>query len=620
MNEGKCIEALVIYNQLVRNAPKGIRVREALEVRVATLTTKLEKLARELRHSVPDSPDPMMVVAMLETALTELKAEFPDEYLQTSKGVLAAKDNEQFIALVSEDSRTRLLDAAQAIVDRFEEAHIRRDEYRSQVQREKVTLALAPVFERARNYEVRGDHKKALAAYRRLKNEYPTRDSLSQRFEERVEFYSTLIRYLEIIERATAQGNYRVARNQYRALKQQYPAQKFPNLRLPVWVETTPPNARVYLNGTEMGTSPIKLAYSPVSQTTIRVELDGFKPEEARLVDDANDRVVSLLSRIPDWTIQLPGSLEHQPVADSEGRVFFADRSGTVTAVDSNTGKVIWTYKTRDLSGLHPRPLIYGDRLIVASIDGTLRSLDLQTGRLDWSREGIPSEIAPVACGSTVVLVTTKNKLVGLHPGAAKINYSEQLRGRIRAAPVAIAHHVFTVTVSGRVVKFVGSNGKRAWFEPRTVGQIILAQPIPTPRGLLFPGGDGSLTLLNPQGGQELWRLTGLGDLSAPVMVENDTVFLAQEREVAARSLADGDLIASLESQTEWTSPPALLAGNLLVGNRDGQVRVFDSKTLKQLYQIRAKGRIVAAPVLVSRRVLVVASETGRVLGFTKFP
>jgi outer membrane protein assembly factor BamB len=361
----------------------------------------------------------------------------------------------------------------------------------------------------------------------------------------------------------------------------------------------------------------LKLAYSPNESTRIRVELDGFYPEEAVLDGDAHEKVVSLLARVPDWTLKVSGSIGYDPVVDGDGRVFIVDRSGTVTALEGRSGDVIWSLDTKDLSGLLPKPLVHGDRLVVASVDGTLRSLDRRTGKVRWQENGLPTELAPAIAGSTIAIVSTKNELVGVHSGTGEITFTVALPGAVQVPPIAIqGRYILTVTTDGVVRKFDSRNGQSVWTQDGIAGRGVLSTPTITKHGVVIPAEDGSLTLLDTQTGGQLWKQTRLGAVSLSVAHRGNVLYLAQENRVLSRSVKDGRALTSMTAERPWTSPPTLLGDSLLVGNRAGQIFVLDAESLAPRYQILSKGRVVVTPVLLSDGVMVVAYENGTILGF----
>ena len=75
------------------------------------------------------------------------------------------------------------------------------------------------------------------------------------------------------------------------------------------------------------------------------------------------------------------------PAIDDEGIVYVADLSGYVHALDTNDGLAErWSVQAAE-RGIRPGPLVYGQRVIVASRDGKVYWLDRRDGSLINARE-----------------------------------------------------------------------------------------------------------------------------------------------------------------------------------------------------------------------------------------
>lgn len=194
MDEGRCVAALEIYRQLIEEAPAGINIRTALRKRIPNLTMRLETLERGLRSSVPD-PVPMFIPeSYLEEVLVQLERDFREEDLAVCRRVLEAESDPNFLEMVPDESRTRLVSSARAVVDLFEVAAVREEEYQRGLGAKQVPADLMKVFGQARAYEKQREYDKALDAYRTLVREYPARDGLFQIFKQKVEMYSKILR------------------------------------------------------------------------------------------------------------------------------------------------------------------------------------------------------------------------------------------------------------------------------------------------------------------------------------------------------------------------------------------------------------------------------------------
>ena len=107
----------------------------------------------------------------------------------------------------------------------------------------------------------------------------------------------------------------------------------------------------------------------------------------------------------PDWTTRPPDVLwkrslgnGHSAISASEGRLytaFGARGDETVVALDAATGSTLWSasnsvsYQSHrvDYDGPHATPLVSGGRVIVVSIDASVRCYASDDGALLWSRD-----------------------------------------------------------------------------------------------------------------------------------------------------------------------------------------------------------------------------------------
>lgn len=66
-----------------------------------------------------------------------------------------------------------------------------------------------------------------------------------------------------------------------------------------------------------------------------------------------------------------------------KGLVYFGSSDSNVYALDIETGKKIWNYKTE--GSIHSSPALYEGKLVIGSWDGNIYCLNAKTGELNWS-------------------------------------------------------------------------------------------------------------------------------------------------------------------------------------------------------------------------------------------
>ncbi|TZG25017.1 PQQ-binding-like beta-propeller repeat protein [Sphingomonas montanisoli] len=147
---------------------------------------------------------------------------------------------------------------------------------------------------------------------------------------------------------------------------------------------------------------PILAKLTPVTDATLRnpspadwliwrrtYDSHGFSP--LAKINKANVKSLRMA-----WSWQLaPGPMEATPIVH-DGVLFIESGPGTVQAFDGATGDLLWAHSRKvpaELLSAYPlvrvkrSMAIYGETLLVPTIDSHLIALDMRTGRVVWDKE-----------------------------------------------------------------------------------------------------------------------------------------------------------------------------------------------------------------------------------------
>lgn len=180
------------------------------------------------------------------------------------------------------------------------------------------------------------------------------------------------------------------------------------------------------------------VGYSDTGVRLWQIDLDELAPnapvrvsaDRAVLVDLSGDvRQFDLATGVVNWRRNVGSDVSVAPAAGS-GLVVVADRSYTVTALDSATGATRWT-EPLDVKGL----TVVGD-LVVAVQDQTAHALAVGSGRHRWLRhyDGTLTRLAPL--GDSVVLAAKPGTVLIDHQGRVRTQLPGYLD--LTATPEAI--------------------------------------------------------------------------------------------------------------------------------------------------------------------------------------
>ena len=198
-------------------------------------------------------------------------------------------------------------------------------------------------------------------------------------------------------------------------------------------------------------------------------------------------------------------------------------------------GRQVWTARVDSVR--FPLAVAVRDgAFIVAGTDGTVLSLDAQSGREQWRGQAGGNLSAGVGSdGRYAAVVTTENQLVVLDRGAKL--WSTRLASRTATAPLVAGERVFVMGVDRIVHAFDALDGRRLWKLERTGEALTLAQPgvLAAFKNTLIAGVGAVMLGLDPTTGSVRWEVPvtsprgtneveRLNDLVGPVLRVGDTL------------------------------------------------------------------------------------------------
>lgn len=165
-------------------------------------------------------------------------------------------------------------------------------------------------------------------------------------------------------------------------------------------------------------------------------------------------------------------------VAYADGRLFVTTGFGTVFALDSGSGQVVWEQKLR--TPMRSAPTVSGGRVFVVTFDNQSYALAAADGRRLWSHTGIQEATAllgtasPAVSGGTVIVPYTSGEIFALQVENGRQIWSDSLAAvrrtdplsdiaQIRGLPVIDRGMVFVVSHAGRTVAYDLRRGIRIW-------------------------------------------------------------------------------------------------------------------------------------------------------------
>jgi outer membrane protein assembly factor BamB len=265
---------------------------------------------------------------------------------------------------------------------------------------------------------------------------------------------------------------------------------------------------------------------------------------------------------------------------------------------------VRWSFKAD--AGVQGAPVILGQTVFVAALDGKLYALDLADGAKKWVYHADAFKATPAVNKGAVYIGDMRGVFHGVDAATGKKRFTVTTDGQI-VSPANFAqgkilfgsddHHLYCVTNEGRVIWMYETNEK------------IQSAPAVAGNRVLVAGCDQTLHVVDLATGHKVAAMPLGGHVAASVAVRGDHAYVGNmANQFLAVDWKKGAVLWEFEakrgSQAFFAS--AAVTDELVVtGSRDKLVRALQRQTGKEVWAFATKGKVDSAPAVVDKRVIV---------------
>ncbi|MBI1366563.1 MAG: PQQ-binding-like beta-propeller repeat protein [Alphaproteobacteria bacterium] len=342
------------------------------------------------------------------------------------------------------------------------------------------------------------------------------------------------------------------------------------------------------------------------------------------------------------------------PVA-ADGRIFVTDAKADVSSYDMHTGKRIWEtvltpkirqkFRLRDvLSRTKPAEIGFGGgvaldsgKLFVTSGFGFVVALDAETGKEIWRyKTDAPIRTPPTATNGYVYFVTITNQFVALNEDTGEkawefSSFEEAARILSSASPAAVGDFVVAPFSSGEIVAVTSDTGRSVWSDTlarntRLTSLAALNDIAGSPiidRGFVFAVSHAGLfAAIDIRTGQRVWEAPiasvempwVAGDYIFVVSVDGELVCLTREEGavVWVSKLRRYENEKKHKKRIAWAGP-VLVGGNLVLVSTRGDIVKVSPQDGSVVETKRVGDGFSVAPI-VADQMIYLLSEKGELI------
>ena len=331
----------------------------------------------------------------------------------------------------------------------------------------------------------------------------------------------------------------------------------------------------------------------------------------------------------------------------ADGRVYVMDAETDISAIDAQTGAVIWKVS------IHPRSrrdkqafgggVAYSNgKLYVASGFREVAQLDAATGAVGWRQStGSPIHGAPIVTQNRVFVVSTDNELLTYDtatgtPGWTYQALIEPARILASGSPAAAGDVVIAGFASGEVVALRAGNGNDLWnntlskaSRTSALSEIrdVAGRPVIYQGDVYAASHSGVFAATDLRTGQARWSLP-VSSITTPWPAGDVVYVISRAGEVICASRESGqiywikDLNAGFKEKKggfsfgrrqdkgrTLYSGPVLASDRLIVVSSDGRAIALNPKTGDILKEISIGSPSLIAPIAAGNMVYVVTDD-----------
>lgn len=216
-------------------------------------------------------------------------------------------------------------------------------------------------------------------------------------------------------------------------------------------------------------------------------------------------RSVDALSGKTNWSVSMRAELLSAPTLD-KGILIAQTGADVLYGLEAESGKLLWTYNRQVTGNLSvrssTRPVIYGDNVLAGFSDGYLVSLRKRDGVVQWERKlGKGNRFrdvdsTPAISGKKGYVASYDGLLVAMNLDSGEVIWQSDFGGYL---PVTIgsgayADRLYFSTIDGRVLEIDEATGKELRSIKLATG--IATQPLISKNLLVFGESEGAIRVV----------------------------------------------------------------------------------------------------------------------------
>lgn len=288
---------------------------------------------------------------------------------------------------------------------------------------------------------------------------------------------------------------------------------------------------------------------------------------------------VGTQSGAPQWKFTVPSAspIRSSPAVDPSGNVIFGANDGNLYFLDSSGA----LKQTIPLGGSLGAPAVTGNKVIIASANGSLFSIANPAGTKQWTATlSGTTQSAPAydAVGGVIIIGDNSGAVTAFNSGTGVQRWKYKTGGAVTAAPSISNKNVYIGSADGYLYAFREATGALE-FKFKADSAIVGNAAVGGSADITFGTQMGTIYQVSPTGAQKFMQaghygntaISGVSAVDANAMGETIGGLIGLTREAGTSALNPWSYQTAAGASTE----PAILNGTAYMGAQDGNLYAF---------------------------------------------
>ncbi len=288
---------------------------------------------------------------------------------------------------------------------------------------------------------------------------------------------------------------------------------------------------------------------------------------------DGKIEAFNLLSMNKRGKLKVNDGIVAAPVFYNE-KLYYAKSREKITffCYDVSRGRHLWRKR---IGHIESSPVIYNDRLFIATLDGKLYCMNSEDGEIIWQAEvDEPVYSSPAIWEESVIIGTTGKKIFSFDIDDGKKIWEKDVEGSIFTSPSVNNGTIFIGTIGNTFYAIDVETGMIKW-EFKTNARIYSTAAV-NENIVIFGCNDKSLYSLNQENGELLWKFDCGGLINTSPVIAGDNVYFGSlNHNLYGLDLNNGELKWEFKTSGRIRSSPIIYKNYLIASSEKKEVFVF---------------------------------------------